>query len=174
MFITKVIRKIINRINSDPYKVVKAMQERGVKVGQNVRIYSSNIDYNKYYRLLEIGDNVTISHSTILLHDASTKLFMNHSKIGAVKIGNNVFVGYGSIILPGTAIGDNVVIGAGTVVRGDIPDDSVVIGNPCRIVCKTSDYINKNKNALNDSTYYDIHNPADIERMNPLTKKGFI
>ena len=93
---------------------------------------------------------------------------------GGVKIGDNVFIGYGSIILPGTHIGNNVIIGAGAVVRGEIPEDSVVIGNPGHIVCKTSDYIAKNKADLNDFTYYDMNNSSDVEKMNPLLKKGFI
>ena len=50
------------------------------------------------------------------------------------QIGNNVFVGSGSIILPGVTIGNNVIVGAGSVVRTDIPDDSVVTGNPATII----------------------------------------
>ena len=51
-----------------------------------------------------------------------------------VSIGDNSFIGAKSIILPGTQIGDNVIIGAGTVVKGKIPDNVVVAGNPCRII----------------------------------------
>lgn len=51
-----------------------------------------------------------------------------------VVIGDNVWIGGGSIILPGVAIGDNVVIGAGSVVTKDVPSDTVACGNPCRVV----------------------------------------
>lgn len=51
-----------------------------------------------------------------------------------VSIGRNVWIGGGAIILPGVTIGDNVVIGAGSVVTGDIPDNVIAYGNPCRII----------------------------------------
>lgn len=51
-----------------------------------------------------------------------------------VHIGNNVWIGAGSVILPGVTIGDNTVIGAGSVVTKDIPSDSVSYGNPCKVV----------------------------------------
>ncbi|MCD7710451.1 MAG: hypothetical protein LUI04_03750 [Porphyromonadaceae bacterium] len=51
-------------------------------------------------------------------------------------IGDNCFIGAGAIILPGSRIGDNVIIGAGAVVKGEIPSNSVVIGNPCKILKK--------------------------------------
>lgn len=51
-----------------------------------------------------------------------------------VTIGDNVWIGGGAIVLPGVEIGDNVVIGAGSVVTGDIPSDTIALGNPCRPV----------------------------------------
>lgn len=51
-----------------------------------------------------------------------------------VIIGNNVWIGGGTIILPGVKIGDNCVIGAGSVVTKSIPDNSVAFGNPCRVI----------------------------------------
>lgn len=51
-----------------------------------------------------------------------------------VKIGNNVWIGGGSIILPGVTIGENSVIGAGSVVNRSIPANCVAVGNPCRVI----------------------------------------
>ncbi len=51
-----------------------------------------------------------------------------------VRIGSNVWVGAGAIILPGVTIGDNTVIGAGSVVTRDIPANVVAVGNPCRVL----------------------------------------
>ena len=51
-----------------------------------------------------------------------------------VTIGDNVWIGGSACILPGVTIGDNVVIGAGSVVTGDIPDNVIAVGNPCRVV----------------------------------------
>ncbi|MBR5036711.1 MAG: sugar O-acetyltransferase [Prevotella sp.] len=53
-----------------------------------------------------------------------------------VTIGNNVWIGGSVVILPGVKIGDNVTIGAGSVVVNDIPDGSIAVGNPCRVVRK--------------------------------------
>lgn len=50
-----------------------------------------------------------------------------------VTIGNNVWIGGGTIILPGVTIGDNTVIGAGSVVTKPIPANSVACGNPCTV-----------------------------------------
>lgn len=51
-----------------------------------------------------------------------------------VHIGKNCWLGAGVIVVPGVTIGDNVVIGAGSIVTKDIPDNSVAVGNPCRVL----------------------------------------
>ncbi|PYG26485.1 CatB-related O-acetyltransferase [Pelagimonas varians] len=49
-------------------------------------------------------------------------------------IGNDVWIGYGALILPGAHVGNGVIVGAGSVVRGTVPDYAVVSGNPARVV----------------------------------------
>lgn len=51
-----------------------------------------------------------------------------------VKVGNNVWIGGGAILMPGVTIGDNVVIGAGSVVTKDIPSNKIAYGNPCKAI----------------------------------------
>lgn len=51
-----------------------------------------------------------------------------------VRIGNNVWIGAGAVVLPGVTIGDNTVIGAGSVVTKDIPANVVAVGNPCKVL----------------------------------------
>ena len=89
-------------------------------------------------------------------------------------MGNNVFVGFGSIILPGVTIGDNVIVGAGSVVRKDIPENSVVFGNPACVVCTTEEYINKNRLRMKQSLVYDkaIENMTDSERAKMVKEMG--
>lgn len=70
------------------------------------------------------------------------------SRIGKVIIGNKVFVGAEAIILPNVCIGNNVVIGAGSVVTKDIPDNSVVTGNPAKVIGTYDDYILKHSELL--------------------------
>jgi maltose O-acetyltransferase len=50
-----------------------------------------------------------------------------------IRIGDNVWIGGGTIVLPGVSIGDNVTIGAASVVTTDIPADSLALGQPCRV-----------------------------------------
>ena len=119
--------------------VIEVLRKRGVIIGENVDIINSYID-GCHGPLVSIGNNVTITGARILAHDASTKKFLGYTKIGCVAIGNNVFIGSGAIILPGTKIGNNVIIGAGTVIASDVPDNSVMIGNPARKLCDCDEY----------------------------------
>lgn len=66
--------------------------------------------------------------------------FFNKITYNSVSIGENSFIGARVVILPGTQIGKLCIIGAGAVVKGDIPDYSVVVGNPCRIISDTRQY----------------------------------
>ena len=132
-------------------KVVETIRNQGGGVvGKNLYVYDSNIDF-PFSFLLQIGDNVTITHARILLHDASLRRKNGYTKIGTVSIGNNVFIGADSTLLPGISIGDNVVIGAGTVVAKDIPSNSVAIGNPCRILRTYEEFLDREKSNIKSS-----------------------
>lgn len=56
-----------------------------------------------------------------------------------ITVGDNVWIGGGVQVMPGVTIGSNVVIGGGSVVVKDIPDNSVAVGNPCRVIRKISE-----------------------------------
>lgn len=129
--------------------------EMGLTVGKNFnRIDGCIIDYSHCW-LITIGDNVTLAPRVhILAHDASTKMFLNYAKIGLVEIGNNVFIGAGSIILPNVKIGNNVIIGAGSVVTTDIPENSLAVGNPAKVIGTTSEYIEKNRELMKERPTY--------------------
>ena len=109
------------------------LRKRGLELGQNVNIEKGVVIEPSMPWLVTIGNNVTLGPQVyILAHDASTKIPMGVTKVGRVTIGNNVFVGARTIILPNVSIGDNVVIGAGSIVSKDIESNSVVVGNPAR------------------------------------------
>lgn len=106
--------------------------------------------------LIEIGDNVTLAPRVhILAHDASMKKFLGYTKIAPVKIGNNVFVGGGSIILPGITIEDNVIIAAGSVVSKDLKSGGIYAGCPASKIGELSEFLEKNKLIRERNPFYD-------------------
>jgi len=149
----KIIRKILSSIRGE--QNIKKLLKRGLKMGKRVTIMSGVIIDPSHCWHIEIGNDVILSpHVHILAHDASTKLFLDHTRVANVKIGNKVFIGAGSIVLPGVTIGDNVVIGAGSVITKDIPPDSLAVGDPARVVSSLSDFIQKQKQKmLTDNTF---------------------
>ncbi|TYL56059.1 acyltransferase [Nocardioides sp. BGMRC 2183] len=89
---------------------------------------------------IEIGDDVWFGKD-VFISDASHGVADPEVPIGrqfgehrAVSIGDGSWIGHGAIILPGARLGRRVVVAAGAVVRGEIPDDSVVAGVPARVV----------------------------------------
>jgi acetyltransferase-like isoleucine patch superfamily enzyme len=62
---------------------------------------------------------------------------------GTIELGNNVFVGINSLLLPGSKISDNTLVGAGTIVKGNFEPGVVIAGNPGRVICGIDDYITK-------------------------------
>lgn len=105
------------------------------------------------YSLISIGKEVTISsYVRILTHDwalhtiaKATNLVQDKplGRIKGVEIGDYSFIGSGTIIMPGAKIGKGCIIGAGTVVRGEVPDFSIYIGSPGKIIGNSLDYLNK-------------------------------
>lgn len=144
--ITKIVIKI-DLYRNNPIRIAKIYRDKGIEIGENAYIHSWYLD-TEFPELIQIGDNVGISGNVrILTHDASLRK-IGYTKYGKVYIGNDVMIGYGSIILPNTHIGNDVIIGGGAVVKGFIPDDSVVVGNPCKIIGKTSDYYEREKELI--------------------------
>ena len=108
----------------------------GLTVGSNFSRQEKTLIDQSHCWLITIGDDVTLAPRVhILAHDASTKNALGYTRLGTVNIGNNVFVGASTTILPGVNIGDNVVIGAGSVVSKDIPSNSVAVGSPAMVIC---------------------------------------
>lgn len=162
-----IIRKILEYLRGEPQHLDKLI-ERGLKIGKKFqRMGGVVIDPTHCYHI-SIGDNVTLAPRVhILAHDASTSMFLGKARAANVVIGNNVFVGAGSVILPGVYIGNRVIIGAGSIVTKDIPDNSVAAGNPARVICTIDAYLEKEKAKMcaeNTFVGLDWEKPDDIAK----------
>lgn len=175
------IKKLYYKITKTPItqdeisdSVITAIRQGGGQVGENVDIIETKIDLGEPY-LIKIGNDVTITCSRILTHDASLKKKTGYTRVGKVHIGNNVFIGAGCIILPGVTIGDNCIVGAGTVVAKDVPENSVVVGNPMRILSTYENCVAKNLEKMKTAPVIDLL-PKDIlkdeETIKKLTESG--
>ena len=136
---------------------IKQLVKRGLTIGKDYCIQKRVIIDDSHPWLIEIGDNVRIaSHTHILAHDGSTKNRLNgYTKIGRVKIGNNCFIGSGTVILPGVTIGDNSIIGAGSVVSRDVPENVLAMGSPAKPICTLDEYYQKIDKLFETSPKFD-------------------
>ncbi len=108
--------------------------------GKNIKI-GKNVFINSCCRFqdqggIEIGDNVLIGHNTTIAtlnHDFNPNLRANLNP-NPVKIGNSVWIGADCTILPGVNIGDGAVIAAGSVVTKNVKSNTIVAGNPAKIL----------------------------------------
>lgn len=88
-----------------------------------------------------IGNNVRIGPGVgIISASHSLDDYDEHEQANSISIGSNVWIGMNSIILPGITIGDNVAIGAGSIVVGNIPANSIAVGNPCKVIKPKAPY----------------------------------
>ncbi len=137
------LRQIIDRIQIKLLEKasngarIRYLRRKGMKIGRDCLIGTMNFSTEPY--LIEIGDHVAIADDTeIVTHDGGVWCFRDEIKnadlFGKVKIGNNVFIGNNCTILPNTTIGDNCIIGSGSVLRGKFPENSVIVGNPAKVI----------------------------------------
>lgn len=122
-------------IDSMKYRL-KRYRFNGAKIGDNVRAFSPITSAEPY--LITIGNNVTIATNVrFITHDNSAiKIYEDATDfVGPINIGNNVFIGAGSIILPGVNIPDNCIVGAGSLVCKSVNvQGSIIGGNPAKVI----------------------------------------
>lgn len=136
---------------------IPLLRSQGMEIFGVPRYIGINVVFDDF-NLIKLGDRVVISDEChFLTHDYSiTTAFIAIRKmpetdialVRGIEVGNNVFIGKKSIIMPNTKIGNDVIIGAGSVVRGVIPDNSIVIGNPGQIIGKVTDLAHKWENNI--------------------------
>ena len=154
MSLRQLIKELTFRIRGT-YTIEKLIK-MGLTVGKN---FNPQLGFDldpSHCWLIAIGDNVTFGPNVcILAHDASMHHALGYTKIGRVTIGNNVFIGAGSTVLPGVSIGSDAIIGAGSVVTKSIPAGKVYAGNPAKEIYDTSVFLEKHKAEMQQRPCYD-------------------
>lgn len=147
------IQELLYRLRGEV--TTEKLVSMGMTVGKDFKRLQGVILDPSHCWLITIGDNVTMAPRVhILCHDASTKDFLGYTKIGRVDIGNNVFIGAETVVLPGVTIGDNVIIGANSTVTKDIPTGSVAAGSPARVICTLEEYLSKERTRMETAPCY--------------------
>jgi len=139
---------IYRRIYSGLFPV-KYAKRIGVNISGVLYIYG-RVVWSTEPWIITIGNNVHITNGvTFLTHDGGTLIFRQFQPdleiTKPIVVGDNVYIGYNTMILPGVNIGNNVVIGAGSIVTKDIPDNSVAVGNPAKVIKTSDEYFEKLK-----------------------------
>lgn len=145
--------------------IYKYWTDLGLTIGEECEIYQ-NASFGSEPYLIEIGNKVRINRGVeFVTHDGGVWVLRNldfeknNFKInidrlneadlfGRIKIGNNVHIGTNAIIMPNVEIGNNSIIGCGAIVTRSIPDNSIAVGIPARVIESVQEYYEKNKENL--------------------------
>ncbi len=151
MQIKRLFKSLKHILYESLYGHVRYARKIGVNFEGKVYIYGK-IGWSTEPWIITLGNNVHITNGVrFITHDGGTLIFRQYIPdleiTKPIVIGNDVFIGNNVMILPGVKVGSKVIIGAGAVVTSDIPDNSVAVGVPARIVKTADDYFEEVKRA---------------------------
>jgi acetyltransferase-like isoleucine patch superfamily enzyme len=132
------------RAKLDPSGYARSL---GVRLGKNVNFYGMPPGmFSTEPWLITIGDNVHITAGcAFITHDGGTLILRKEvpdlELTARITVGNDVYIGVRTLIMPGVTIGNRCIIGAGSIVTRSIPDNSVAAGVPARVIKSTDEYL---------------------------------
>ncbi|MEN6460535.1 MAG: acyltransferase [Syntrophomonas sp.] len=153
--------------NNEQY--IANLRLEGMQIGNGCVIHKRAIIGTEPY-LIKIGDNVRITRGVkFITHDGGMwtlrkmGLLENADRFGEIYIGDNSNIGWDVTIMPGVSIGKNCVIGCGAIVTKNIPDNSIAVGVPAKVIETIEEYYLKNKESC-----------VFTKNLNPEEKKKFL
>lgn len=142
---------------------------KGVRIGRGGEVYKG-VNFGSEPYLITLGDHVRVTAGVqFTTHDGGLWVTRNlgygkdDDLFGRITVGNNVHIGLNAIVMPGVTIGSNVIIGCGAVVTRDIPDNSVAVGVPARVIETVDEYYEKHRHAV-----------VGTKSMSPEEKQAFL
>jgi len=150
-------------------------RRQGLQIADDCRLMGQ-ITFGSEPYLISIGKHVTISgRVSFITHDGATFVFRHMPKYqkvvkyGRITVHDNCFIGFGSIILPGISIGPNSVVAAHAVVTKDVPPNTIVGGNPARVLMTTDEYAEKmlSKTPNYDEAAYKRDKKSELLKLYP-------
>lgn len=128
------------------YKLFRLCRKYGIEIKTQTKVGKGFVMTHPYN--ITVSPYAVIGNNVNILKGATIGICSGGKHPGAPRIGDSVYIGINSTIIGGIEVGNDVLIAPNTLVNQDIPDHSVVIGNPCRIIHK--------ENATQSYIYYKV------------------
>ena len=149
VFIPQKVLRINGRVPWPVHFTSRVLYHKNISVGYGTAPGLSGNCYIQGRNGIELGHNVRIGPGVGLIsanHDFDD--YDRWPVCSPMRIGNNVWIGMNTVVLPGLTIGDNVAVGANSVVTKSIPSNSIATGNPCRVIREKAPYRGKDYRRL--------------------------
>jgi maltose O-acetyltransferase len=118
----------------------------GMHIGRDVNLPASTWIDTSHCFLISIGDRCGFGEGCMILaHDAQMDEYLDAARLGRVVLHESCHIGARTTILAGVEIGPRTVVGANSLVSKSLPPDSVCAGNPAKVLCSLSEYLEKHR-----------------------------
>ncbi len=148
-FFTQKILRINSSCKWPVHFTSRVLYPQNCKIGRNSVPGMSRGCYIQARNGIKIGSNLRMGPNVGLISaNHNPQDYDQHIESNPIIIGDNVWIGMNSVVMPGVKIGNNVIIGANSTVTKNIPDNSIAAGNPCKVIRQKEPYRGKNYSKL--------------------------